>query len=174
MPAHAPLNSCLSVDDREARADGERGKLIDRVAAGALAGKLLFVEALGHMRVPFAANGPDHRTGVELAAIDAHRAAEAAADIERRFDDGVPGETPRNRLEIGDFPGQAAAAIPFLFLGSSAKCKILYPISVGTRAGVRSLGGEALAGERLVRRRFRDPRRRHGSFFLDSGRAARS
>jgi hypothetical protein len=28
------------------------------------------------MRVPFAANGPGHRAGVELAAIDAHRAAE--------------------------------------------------------------------------------------------------
>jgi hypothetical protein len=31
--------------------------------------------------------------GSSLAAIDAHRAAEAAADSERRFDHGVPGET---------------------------------------------------------------------------------
>src|SRR6202011_2672594 len=55
MPAHAPRNSCLSAGDREARADGERGALIDRVAAGPPAGKLLFVEALAHMRVPFGA-----------------------------------------------------------------------------------------------------------------------
>jgi hypothetical protein len=45
--------------------------------------KLVFVEALGHARVPFAAYRPDHRAGVELATIDAHRAAEAAADLER-------------------------------------------------------------------------------------------
>jgi hypothetical protein len=39
--------------------------------------------------VPFAEDRPDHRAGVELAAIDAQRAAEAAADLERRLDDGV-------------------------------------------------------------------------------------
>ena len=52
---------------------------------------------------------PDHRLGVDLPAIDAHRAAEAAADLERRFDDGVAPEARRDRLEIGDFAGWAAA-----------------------------------------------------------------
>jgi hypothetical protein len=59
--------------------------------------------------VPFAGYRLDHRAGVELAAIDAHGAAEAAADLERRLDDGVAREARRNRLEIGDFAGRAAA-----------------------------------------------------------------
>ena len=46
---------------------------------------------------------------VELAAIDAHRATEAPADIERGFDDGVAGKARRDRIEIGDFPGRVAA-----------------------------------------------------------------
>jgi hypothetical protein len=37
--------------------------------------------------------------GVELAPIDAHRAAEAAADLERRLDDGVAREARRDRFE---------------------------------------------------------------------------
>jgi hypothetical protein len=41
------------------------------------------------MRVPFTRYRPDHHAGVELAAIDAHSAAEAAADFESRLDDGV-------------------------------------------------------------------------------------
>jgi hypothetical protein len=40
------LGSC--VGDREARADGKGGKLIDRVAAGAPVRQLLLVEAVGH------------------------------------------------------------------------------------------------------------------------------
>src|SRR5439155_23374675 len=99
----------LSVGDREARADCECGELIDRVAPGAPIRQLLFVEALGHTRVPFAGHRPDHRAGVELAAIDAHRAAEAAADLERRLDDGVAREARRDSFEIRDFAGQAAA-----------------------------------------------------------------
>jgi hypothetical protein len=55
--------------------------------------RLLVGEALGYMRVPFAGYWPDHRAGVELATIDAHRAAEAAADLERRLDDGVARRT---------------------------------------------------------------------------------
>src|SRR5580704_5115206 len=47
----------------------------DRVAAGAPIRKLLFIEALGHARVRFARLRPDHRPRVELATIDAHRAA---------------------------------------------------------------------------------------------------
>jgi Amidase len=54
--------------------------------------KLLFVEPLRDARVPFAGYRPDHRVGVELATIYAHRAAEAATDLERRLDDGVAHE----------------------------------------------------------------------------------
>src|SRR5438132_9348547 len=50
--------------------------------------------------------GPDHGAGVELATIDAHRAAEAAADPERRLDDGVAREARRDRFEIRDFAGR--------------------------------------------------------------------
>ena len=42
---------------------------------------------------------------VAFAAIDAHRAAETAADLERRLDDGVAGKARRNRFEIRDFAG---------------------------------------------------------------------
>ena len=86
LPAHEHRNSCLSVGDREARANRQRRELIDRVAAGAPVGKLLFVEGLWHMRVPFAGYRPDNGGRVELAAIDPHRAAEAAADFEGGFD----------------------------------------------------------------------------------------
>jgi hypothetical protein len=103
------LDCCLSVGDREARADGQCGELIDRVAPGAPVRKLLFIEALGHPRLPFSGDRLDHPAGIELAAIAAHRAAEAAADVERRLDDGVAGEARRDRLEIRDFPGRAAA-----------------------------------------------------------------
>src|SRR6202023_2702882 len=82
---------------------------IYRIAAGAPVRKLLIVELPWHMRVPFAGYRPDQRTGVELATIDAHRAAEAAADLERRLDDGVTREARRNRFEIRDFAGRGAA-----------------------------------------------------------------
>jgi hypothetical protein len=51
--------------DREARADGQCGELIDRIAAGAPIRKLLSVEALGHTLVPFTGYLPDHRAEVE-------------------------------------------------------------------------------------------------------------
>jgi hypothetical protein len=85
----------LCVGDREARADCQCGELIDCIAAGAPVSKLLFVEALGHAGMPFAGYRPDHRAGLELATIDAHRAAEAAADLEGRLDDGVAREAWR-------------------------------------------------------------------------------
>jgi hypothetical protein len=47
----------LCVGDREARADGQCGELIDRIAATAPVRKLFFVEALGHARVPFTGTG---------------------------------------------------------------------------------------------------------------------
>ena len=48
--------------------------------------------------MPFAGCRPDYRIGIELAAIDPHRAAEAAADIECRLDDGVTREARRDRF----------------------------------------------------------------------------
>src|SRR6202521_5819977 len=98
----------LSVGVREARANCQCGELIDRIAAGAPVRKLLFIQLLQHTRLPFAGYRPDHRGRIELTAIDAHRAAEAAADLERGLDDGVAGEARRDRLEIRDFPGRAA------------------------------------------------------------------
>ena len=67
--------------------------------------------------MPFAGYRPDYRIGVELTAIDPHRAAEAAADIECRLDDGVARKLRRDRFEMGDFPGRAAAAISCLRVG---------------------------------------------------------
>jgi hypothetical protein len=64
---------------------------------------------VGHTRLPFTGYRPDHRAWVELAAIDAHRAAEVASDLERRHDDGVAREARRDRFEICDFAGRAAA-----------------------------------------------------------------
>jgi predicted ATPase len=65
------VTNCLGlcVSNRKARADCQCGELIDRVAAGAPVRELLFIEALGHTRMPFAAYRPDHRARVELAAI---------------------------------------------------------------------------------------------------------
>src|SRR5689334_1437576 len=75
--------------DRDARADRQRRELTDRGTAGAPIRKLLFVKLRRHMRMPFARYRPDDFLGVKPAAIDPHRAAEAAADLERGFDDGV-------------------------------------------------------------------------------------
>jgi hypothetical protein len=58
----------------------------------------------GHARLPFAGDRPDHRAGIELAAIDAHRAAEAAADLERRFYDGVARQVRRSPMENPTLP----------------------------------------------------------------------
>lgn len=66
-------------------------------------------QGLGDVRVPFAGNRPDHRAGIELATINAHCAAEAATDIECRPNNGVTRKARRDRFEIADFPGRAAA-----------------------------------------------------------------
>jgi hypothetical protein len=47
--------------------------------------------------------------GSSSPAIDAHRAAEAAADLERGLDDGVAGEAWWDRLKIRDSLGRCAA-----------------------------------------------------------------
>jgi hypothetical protein len=73
----------VCVGDCEPRADTQRGELIDRIAPCAPVRELVFLEALGHPRMPLARFRPDHRAGIELPAIDRQRAAEAAADVER-------------------------------------------------------------------------------------------
>jgi hypothetical protein len=90
------------MSDGEARADCQCGELIDCVAASAPICKLLCVETLGYARMPLAGYRPGH-AGVELAAIDAHRAAEAAAYPEGRLDDGIAREARPDRFEIRDF-----------------------------------------------------------------------
>src|ERR1700720_1715286 len=80
-------------------------RALDRIAAGAPVRKLPFVELGGDTRVPFPGYRTDHRAPVDLAAIDAHRAAEAAADLERRLDDGVARQARRDRVEISDLGG---------------------------------------------------------------------
>ena len=97
---HPPRDFCLSLGDGEARTDRQGGELIDRVAAGPPVGKFLFVEALGHVGMPFAGFRPDHRARVELAAIDPHGAPEPAPYLERGLDHGVAGEARDDRFEI--------------------------------------------------------------------------
>jgi hypothetical protein len=82
-----PPYARLCVGNREARADRQCGELVDRVTAGAPLRQLSLIEAVRHMRMPCAGYRSDYRIGIELTAIDAHRAAEAAADIECRLDD---------------------------------------------------------------------------------------
>ena len=84
IPVDEPWGVGLCVGDREASADGQCGELVDGVAAGAPVCELLVIETVGHARMPFAGYRPDDRAGVKLTAIDAHRAAEAAADLEGR------------------------------------------------------------------------------------------
>ncbi len=83
--------TALPVGDRRARADGQGGELM-----------LLFLEMAPAWGAAVARYRPITASGVELAAIDAHCAAEAAADLERRLNDGVAGAARR--------------AIPFLLV----------------------------------------------------------
>ena len=91
----------LRVGDRETRADGQGRELIDGVPPGAPVGKLLLVELLRHARLPFAGFRPDYRARIELAAIDAHRAAKATADLERWLDDGIARQARRHWCGTG-------------------------------------------------------------------------
>jgi hypothetical protein len=125
-PPGFSLKRLLSVGDREAGADRQGGELIDRVAAGAPVRELVLLQALGHARVPFARIRADHGARIEPAAVDAHGAAEAAADLEGGFDDGVVGEARGDRLEIGDFPGRTAAdhsVVSSSIKGRCARCR---------------------------------------------------
>lgn len=69
----------LCVGDGQARADRQGRELVNRI------GTPLLVEVRGHMRMPLAGHRSDDRAGDRAGAIDPHRAAEAAADLERRL-----------------------------------------------------------------------------------------
>jgi hypothetical protein len=115
----ARLTETLYVGDRQARTDGQRGELINRIAAGLPIREFIFIKGFRHVRVPFPGHRPDHDAGLELPAIDAHRTAEAAADVKRRFDDGV---TRARRGGTGSkyvtLRGGRRRAIPFLLVRS--------------------------------------------------------
>ena len=89
--------------------------MINRITAGAPLRQLFLIEAVRHVRMPLAGYWSDYRIRIELAAIDAHRAAEAAANVKCRLDDCIACEARQDWFEIGDFPGQAAA-IPCLLV----------------------------------------------------------
>src|SRR5215471_2913480 len=76
----------LCICNCEACADRHCGELIDRIAAGEPIRELLSLEALGDMGLPLPECRSDHRAKIDLAAVDADRAAEAAADIESCLD----------------------------------------------------------------------------------------
>src|SRR5215469_13327951 len=69
MAACHPLQT-LRVGNREPRPDRQRRQLVNRIPSGAPVGELLFVEALGHPRVPFAGVGPDDHARVEPTTVD--------------------------------------------------------------------------------------------------------
>jgi hypothetical protein len=58
------------------RTNRQRGELIDGVAARAAVRKLFLIKPLGHARLRFAGVRADHRSAIELAAIDATTAAD--------------------------------------------------------------------------------------------------
>jgi len=135
------------VGDREARADGEGGELIERIAARAPVRQLLLVELLGHPRVPFAGYRPDHRAGIEFAAMDAHRAAEAAADLERGLNDGVASRRGTTGSKYVTFRGGLRWAIPFLLVRSGREISVLYGMPLPGSSGRphRKTGGNGHA-----------------------------
>jgi hypothetical protein len=110
----------LCIGDREARANGQCGELIDRTALrpARQSSSSSSSRRSGHTRLPFAGYRRITRAGVKLAAIDAHRAAEAATDLERRLDDGVAREARLDWFEIRDFAGRAAAGHSVLLVRS--------------------------------------------------------
>jgi hypothetical protein len=124
----AALAAGLCVGHREARAD-RQVRRADRPHCGRRASRpALFVEALGHTRLPFAGHRSDHRAGIELAAIDAlvQRKRRPTSNVDsmtvlraRRGGTGSMNQvTLRGRLRL---------AIPFLLV-RSGWCAKLYPM----------------------------------------------
>jgi hypothetical protein len=79
--------------------------------------------------------GPDHRTGVELATFDPHRAARATAAVQRRLDDGVGREARWGRFEVRELrDGRAAPSA-----GTSSAAGHNAAISAALGIGMSSL-----------------------------------
>jgi hypothetical protein len=70
------------------------------------------------MWVPFTEDRLDYRARVELAAIDAQRATEAAADLERRLDDGITRRRGGTGSKYVTLRGGSRRATPFLLVRS--------------------------------------------------------
>ena len=84
--------------------DGQGRELIDGVAAGAPVRQLLFVEALGHARVPFAGDpgritAPGSSWPQLMRIVQRNRRPTSKVE----FNDRVAREARRGRFEIGDF-----------------------------------------------------------------------
>src|SRR5215471_904055 len=101
------------------------------------------------MRLPLPEWRLDHCARIDLAAIDAHCAAEAAADSEGRHEDRVSREARGNRCEIGDLAGRAAAGHSgVLLVGSSAagagfmRIERCVSILASARAAACAIAGE--------------------------------
>ena len=92
------LGSC--VGDRDPRADGQGGELIDGVASGTPVRKLLLVELLGHAR-------GCHSPGIGRITALGSSSPQSTRIVQRKrrttsnvdSDDGVPGEPRRDRFE---------------------------------------------------------------------------
>ena len=137
----------LSVGDREPRADRQGGELIDRVAARTPVRELFLIQPLGHAREPFAGVRADHRAGIKPAAIDTHRAAEAAADLERGLNDGVASRRGTTGSKYVTFRGGLRWAIPFLLVRSGREISVLYGMPLPGSSGRphRKTGGNGHA-----------------------------
>jgi hypothetical protein len=101
------------------------------------------------MRLPLAEYRLDHRAGIDLTAIDAHRAAEAAADSKGRLEDRVSRKARRDRFEIRDLAGRAAAGHSgVLLVGSGAadagfmRIERCVSILASARAAACAIAGE--------------------------------
>jgi len=81
----------LGVRNRETRPDRQRRKLVNRVATRTPSASSSSSRRSGILGCHFAGVGPDDDARVEPTTVDAHRAPEAAADLECRLEDCVPG-----------------------------------------------------------------------------------
>jgi hypothetical protein len=80
------------------------------------------------VRMPLAAYRVDHPAGIELAAIDAHRAPEAAADSKVDSVMVLRGRRGGTGPKYVTFRGGLRRATPFLLVRSGTRRKRLSPI----------------------------------------------
>ena len=75
---------------------------------------------------PFAEHRPDHRAGIELTAIDPHRAAKAAADIEGQIFPAAAGHCASLTGGVRELPGSSFRIGPRSIVGQyqSSTCSL--------------------------------------------------